>query len=138
MSVEMRIEYRGDLRCNLQHGPSKAELDTDAPLDNAGRGEAFSPTDLVGAALISCAITTMGIRGAKEGIPFPSARGTVRKTMSSEGPRRIAELEVEIEMPAGLSAAQRARLEEIARGCPVALSLGPGVKAPMSFRYPER
>lgn len=137
MAVEMTIEYTGDLHCELTHGPSKSKIETDAPLDNMGRGEAFSPTDLVGAALLSCAITTMAIRGPKEGIPFASARGRVSKTMSSEGPRRIAELLIEIEMPRGLDAKSRARLEEIARNCPVALSLGAELKKPMTFKYAD-
>jgi putative redox protein len=137
MAVEMRIDYSGELHCELEHGPSRKRIETDAPLDNMGKGEAFSPTDLVGAALISCAITTMAIRGPKEGIAFGRAQGRVLKSMSSEGPRRIAELQIEIEMPAGLGPEQRVRLEEIAMNCPVALSLGSGVARPMKFRYPD-
>jgi len=137
MSVKMTIEYSGDLHCGLQHGPSSSALETDAPKDNMGKGEAFSPTDLVGAALISCAITTMAIKGAKEDIPFSGASGSVIKEMSKEPPRKIAELKVAIEMPPGLNAAQRSRLEEIARGCPVALSLADAVSQPMSFNYPD-
>lgn len=135
MAVEMSIAYTGELHCELEHRPSGTRLETDAPVDNMGRGSSFSPTDLVGAALISCALTTMAIKGAKEGIPFGDARGKVLKEMTGEGPRRIAKLEVELEMPAGLDAAQRARLEEIARTCPVALSLGEGVAKPMRFVY---
>lgn len=137
MAVEITLRYAGDLHCELTHGPSQRTLETDAPLDNMGRGEAFSPTDLVGAALLSCAITTMAIRGPKEGAPFTSATGRVRKHMSSEGPRRIARLEVEVDMPAGLDAQARATLESIARGCPVARSLGAEVAHPMVFRYPD-
>jgi putative redox protein len=135
MGVEMSIEYRGGLHCELVHGPSSSHLETDAPRDNMGKGEAFSPTDLVGAALASCAITTMAIKAAKEHIPFTSATGRVTKTMSSEGPRRIAELTLEIALPASLPAAHRARLEEIAHTCPVALSLSKDVALPMTFRY---
>jgi putative redox protein len=128
MAVEMRIDYSGELHCELEHGPSRKRIETDAPLDNMGKGEAFSPTDL---------LATMAIRGPKEGIAFGRAQGRVLKSMSSEGPRRIAELQIEIEMPAGLGPEQRVRLEEIAMNCPVALSLGSGVARPMKFRYPD-
>lgn len=137
MAVEMTLRYVGELRCELTHGPSRRTLETDAPTDNMGRGEAFSPTDLVGAALLSCAVTTMAIRGPKEGAPLSSAVGRVRKHMTTEGPRTIARLELEIDMPAGLSAEARTTLEAIARGCPVARSLGAQVAHPMVFRYPD-
>src|SRR5688572_9014262 len=102
MPVEMKIEYLGELRCELEHGPSKEHVKTDAPTDNAGRGEFFSPTDLVGAALVACAITTMAIKAPRLGIHFGEAKGRVAKTMSSDPPRRIVLLEVEFEMPRGL------------------------------------
>jgi uncharacterized OsmC-like protein len=137
MAVEMTATYEGDLRCRLAHGPSGNVVATDAPTDNAGKGESFSPTDLVGAALISCAVTTMAIKAPREGIPFGGASGRVVKVMSVEGPRRIARLTVELDMPAGLSPAQRERLEEMARTCPVALSLADSVELPMRFRYAE-
>ena len=135
MAVEMTLRYAGELRCELTHGPSKTQIQTDAPTDNMGRGEAFSPTDLVGAALLSCAVTTMAIRGPKEGVPFDGASGRVEKHMTTEGPRRIAKLVLEIDMPAGLDAAARTTLEAIARGCPVARSLGSGVEHTMTFKY---
>jgi putative redox protein len=138
MPVEMKLDYRGQLRCELEHGPSNERIRTDAPLDNEGRGEAFSPTDLVGAALVSCAVTTMAIKGPKVGVPVASGvKGRVAKTMSTEGPRRIALLEVEFEMPPGLDAESRKKLEDIAQSCPVALSLGEGVQRPMKFIYPD-
>lgn len=137
MAVEMTLRYSGELHCELTHGPSRTVIETDAPTDNMGRGEAFSPTDLVGAALLSCAVTTMAIRGPKEGAPFAAATGRVHKHMTTEGPRKIARLEVEIDMPAGLDAAARQKLEAIAHGCPVARSLGPDVAVPMVFKYPD-
>jgi len=137
MTVTIRIQYTGELHCSLEHGPSGAHLDTDAPRDNAGRGEAFSPTDLVAAALASCAVTTMAIVGPREGIAFAGAEGIVQKEMSAEGPRRIRRLSLELRMPAGLDAAARARLEAIAQGCPVARSLSPEVDLPMRFVYPD-
>lgn len=135
MSVTMNLTYDGGLRCTLVHEPSSTPLRTDAPKDNEGRGESFSPTDLVGAALVSCAVTTMAIKAPKEGIALSSASGRVVKEMTTAAPRRIARLTVEIELPSGLPAAQRARLEEIAHTCPVALSLSGDVDVRMQFRY---
>lgn len=137
MSVTMTVDYQGSLHCALQHQPSSARIETDAPKDNEGRGEAFSPTDLVGAALASCAITTMAIKAPKEGIRFERARGKVVKEMTSEPPRKIARLTLEIELPAALSAEHRSRLEAIARSCPVALSLSPALELPMRFAYTD-
>lgn len=135
MAVTMTIDYSGELHCVLRHEPSQQTLETDAPRDNMGKGEAFSPTDLVGAALASCAVTTMAIKAAKEGIPFTGARGRVIKEMTREGPRQIASLTLELTLPESLTPPHRARLEEIARTCPVALSLSPEVALPISFLY---
>ena len=137
MSVTMSLDYKGELHCELEHGPSKSVIETDAPLDNMGKGEAFSPTDLVGAALLSCAVTTMAIKGPKEGIAFGKVAGRVVKDMTTVPPRRIAKLAVELDMPSGLAPPQRAKLEEIARTCPVALSLSKELELPIVFRYPD-
>jgi putative redox protein len=137
MSVKMSVRYVGGLRCELHHGPSGARVETDAPTDNHGKGQAFSPTDLVGAALASCAVTTMGIKAPAAGIVFESAEVAVEKTMTSTPPRRIARLDLAFAMPAGLSWSHRAALEAIARGCPVALSLSGDVELTMRFDYPD-
>ncbi|XXF75744.1 OsmC family protein [Myxococcaceae bacterium GXIMD 01537] len=123
-------------KCHLEHGPSGTRIATEAPKDNGGTGGSFSPTDLVGAALASCAVTTMALVASREGIPFGEARAQVEKRMTPP-PRRIGELVLAIAMPAGLSAAHRARMEEVAHGCPVARSLHPDVKLPISFTYPD-
>lgn len=134
--VVMTAQTASGFHCTLQHGPSGASLSTEAPKDNGGTGMSFSPTDLVGAALASCALTTMALAASRENIPFGDARARVEKRMTG-APRRIGELVVEIDMPAGLSAAHRARLEEVAHGCPVTRSLHPDVKLPVTFRYPD-
>src|SRR5262245_1956008 len=85
VSVEMFCSNDGGLRCELKHGPSAALLGTDAPVDNGGEGSAFSPTDLVGAALLSCALTTMALKAPKAGVPFHGATGRVEKIMTQEG-----------------------------------------------------
>lgn len=137
MAVSIEVDYVGHLHCTATHGPSGSQLETDAPKDNAGRGEAFSPTDLVATALVSCAVTTMGIKAASEGIAFESAKGVVSKVMTSEGPRAIARLEVAFTIKGALDGKARARLEEIAHSCPVALSLAESVQLPMQFSYVE-
>lgn len=123
-------------KTQLEHGPSGSRLATEAPKDNGGTGGSFSPTDLVGAALASCALTTMSLVATREGISFGEAKATVEKRMTPP-PRRIGELVLHIQMPAGLSRAHRARMEETAHGCPVARSLHPDMKVPMTFSYPD-
>jgi putative redox protein len=137
MGVRISGEYRGALKMALTHEPSGRVIPTAAPVDNAGDGSSFSPTDLVAAALGSCMITTMGIFAAREGIPFESARFSLEKHMRS-GPRRIDRIPVTVLMPAGLTDAQRRRLEEIALGCPVYQTLRPEIEKEVEFVYPER
>ena len=134
MGVPMTVRIAG-LECKLTHEPSGAVIRTIPPVDNGGDGSSFSPTDLVGAALASCALSTMAIISAKEGLTFGEASARVVKEMVGP-PRRIASLAVEITMPRETKQAERSRLEEIARGCPVARSLHPDTKIPMSFVYP--
>jgi uncharacterized OsmC-like protein len=129
----MSVELRG-LQGTLTHGPSGAQIETQPPKDNGGTGACFSPTDLVGVALLSCALTTMALVARREGLSFGDARGSVEKRMT-QAPRRVGELVVAIEMPPEIRPEQRARLEEIARGCPVMRSLHPDVQVTMEFRY---
>lgn len=137
MSVRVEVKAEPQLKTQLTHMPSRTQLVTEAPVDNGGTGASFSPTDLVGAALVSCMITSMEIVGRKEGIDIALARGSVEKNMTATPPRRIGELNIEIKMPRGLSPAHRARLEEIARGCPVRRSLHPDVKVSERFIYAD-
>jgi uncharacterized OsmC-like protein len=104
-------------------------------VDNGGDGSSFSPTDLVGVALASCALSTMALQAAREGLAWGDASAAVEKRMTPP-PRRIGELVLVFDMPREARPAERARLEEIARSCPVARSLHPDVKLPMEFRYP--
>ncbi len=134
--VPMTASIHG-LSCQLTHGPSGAAIGTVPPQDNGGDGSRFSPTDLVGAALAACALTTMALVARREGLSWGDARASVEKRMSSQ-PRRIGELVVAFEMPREIRPEHRARLEEIARTCPVARSLHPDVQVPMEFRYPSR
>jgi len=132
--VPMTAAIQG-LSCELVHGPSGSTLTTVPPKDNGGTGTSFSPTDLVGAALASCALSTMALAAAREGLPWGNARAAVEKRMTA-APRRIGELVLAFEMPREVRPADRARFEEVARTCPVARSLHPDVKVPMEFRWP--
>lgn len=135
--VEQTFRYLGDLRVEAQHGPSQSVLVTDAPLDNQGRGESFSPTDLVGTALGTCMLTLMGIVARRRQLDLSGATARVTKEMSTNPPRRIARLTVEIHVPRQFSDDERARLEQAALTCPVHHSLHPDIEAPVTFRYGE-
>ena len=115
--------YEGALRCHSRHGPSASVLETDAPTDNQGKGERFSPTDLVATALSTCILTILGIVAERHGWDLEGACARIEKTMTPEAPRRIALLEVWISLPAGLSEQQRAVLRLAGESCPVKLSL---------------
>lgn len=134
--VEMTVFYTGEKHCELKHGPSGSTIETDAPKDNQGRGERFSPTDLIGAALASCVLTTMAIMAERHGIDLKGASANVTKEMNPQ-PRRIARLPVTVTMPKGIQLEDRQRLEAAAHSCPVIKSLSAEVQAPMTFSYPD-
>lgn len=134
--VQIDVTYQGGLRCEAVHGPSKTTLVTDAPVDNQGKGESFSPTDLVATALGTCIFTIMGIVAEREKIDLLGMRIAVQKEMSAEPPRRIARLTARIQMPAGLDAHQKAKLERAAHTCPVHQTLHGNVEMPIEFIYP--
>ena len=129
------IIYQGDLRCKAVHLPSGSPIETDAPLDNEGRGERFSPTDLVGAALGSCMATIMGILARRKGIDIQGMKIHVAKTMSNNAPRRIARLETHIHVPLPANHPERTSFERGALTCPVHQSLHPEIDAPVIFHY---
>jgi putative redox protein len=133
MGVRMAVTYQGDLHCEGLHAPSGSRLETDAPKDNEGRGERFSPTDLVGAALASCMLTVMGIVARRHGWDLTGARAEVEKDMVATPLRRIGRLGVRIEMPAGVPHGARAVLERAAVTCPVHESLHADVKRDVTF-----
>ncbi|NMB74833.1 MAG: OsmC family protein [Myxococcales bacterium] len=131
--VEIQIEYTGNLRTRAVHGPSGTVLETDAPTDNQGLGERFSPTDLLATALGSCALTIMGIAARKMGASLEGARVRVEKHMADQPARRIGRLVVEYRLPATLTPPQRAILEKIATACPVFRSLHPDIQIENRF-----
>lgn len=132
--VEMAVVYTGGKHCELRHGPSGSQIETDAPKDNCGKGERFSPTDLMGASLASCILTTMAIHAEREGHALEGAKARVLKEMNPS-PRKISRLPVEVTMPKGIPPESRAKLEAIANQCPVKLSLHPDIEAPIQFVY---
>jgi putative redox protein len=133
--VEISISYEGHLRCSATHGPSGNTLNTDAPKDNMGKGEAFSPTDLVATALGTCMLTTMAIVAQRQNIPFEGTTAKVGKEMVSTPSRRIGQLIVEIAVPMNLSEEDERRLRAAALACPVYKSLHPDVQVPITFYW---
>ncbi len=125
-----KTNYIGGLRAESTHLQSGTMILTDAPTDNMGKGEAFSPTDLVATALGTCIITTMAIFGQKEAIDFSGSVITGTKVMTQEGPRKIAKIELEINLKTNieLDSEQKAKYERIAATCPVARSLHPDLE----------
>jgi putative redox protein len=134
--IEITGQYVHPLGMELTHAASGAVLRTAAPRDNHGDGSSFSPTDLLAAALGSCMVTVMGILAVREGIPFEGVSFRVEKHMRG-APRRIDKLPVTIQMPGGLSAEQRKKLESAALTCPVHLSLLPEIEREVTFAYGE-
>ena len=129
------IVYTGQLHCKATHVQSGVVIETDAPTDNQGKGESFSPTDSVANALGTCMLTTMGIAANGRGINIDNATAKVTKIMAS-GPRRISEVHIEISFPPNqYTDEQKRQLEDIAINCPVAKSLHPDIKQKVTFLY---
>ena len=117
--------YSGELRCEATHHGSAAVLMTDAPIDNAGKGEEFSPTDLLATALATCMLTIMGLTARSRNWSIEGSTADVDKQMSQSGPRRVERLRVHLNLPGHLSEEQRTLLQRVAEQCPVKRSLDP-------------
>jgi putative redox protein len=137
MAVRIDISYLGDLHTKATHGPTATQLMTDAPVDNGGKGETFSPTDLAAAALGTCLVTIMGIAAKRHDWDLRGTRVSVVKEMTAVPARRIGALTVTIVVPAGrvTAEADRLLLERAAETCPVKQSLHPDVKVTMRFDW---
>ena len=132
----VKTVYLGNLRTENEHLQSGCKLITDAPLDNQGRGEAFSPTDLVATALGDCIMTIMGIKARDKGIDLDSTRIEITKIMNTE-PRRIGEIQVTFYFPDKPYAEKDKKLlEAVSKTCPVALSLHPDIRQTIQFNWP--
>ena len=133
--VEIEISYDGNLRCSAKHGLSGATIETDAPIDNHGLGEAFSPTDLCAGSLGVCMLTILGIVAKKHEVDVGNVKGRVIKEMSSDLPRRIAKITIEIEVPLPDDHPKRELIEKEAMSCPVHFSLHPDIKKEVSWNW---
>jgi putative redox protein len=136
--VRIDITYEGELHCVATHAPSGTQFNTDAPVDNQGRGESFSPTDLVATALGTCMVTTMGIFARRHEIEMSGASVTVEKEMTAVPVRRIAKLTTVLRMPLPEAHPHREALERAALTCPVHQSLHPDVEKPIHFIWQEQ
>jgi putative redox protein len=134
---QMTAEYIGGLRSTGKHIKSGNTIVTDAPVDNNGKGEAYSPTDLVSAALCNCMITIMGIVAEREQIQLVGITATIEKFMTAEPPRKIAKIKIDFTHPAPqlLTAKQAEVLKRAAHTCPVALSLHPEIVQEVTFNF---
>ena len=133
--IEIQVQYQGRLRCSATHSPSGNSIQTDAPADNHGLGETFSPTDLVATALASCISTVMGIVADRKQFDLSGLHITVRKFMSDATPRRISRLELDIHMPLPANHPDRNLLEGAARGCPVHHSIHPDIEVVQHWHW---
>jgi putative redox protein len=133
--VKITGEYQGDLHCSAKHEPSGNTLVTDAPKDNQGRGEAFSPTDLTAAAIGTCMSTIMAIAARKQGVELKGMKFEVTKEMSATPPRRIVRLAAHFWVPLPHTPALATLLQDAAHTCPVHLSLHPSIEKPVIFHW---
>lgn len=131
--VEIEAQYVGHKKCTLTHQEGST-LATDAPKDIGGEASAFSPTDLVAAALASCVLTTMAMYGERHELDLTSITAHVSKAMTT-APRRIGHLPLTVHLPASVAEEMRPVLERVAHSCPVHASLHPDINAPIEFFY---
>ena len=131
--VRIDATYDGNLRCTATHGPSRKQLITDAPVDNKGKGESFSPTDLLATSMLTCIMTIVAIRADSKEIDVSEMTGSVEKTMAS-GPRRVAKLEVVVNLPSGLDMEDRAWLITEGCNCPVCVSVSESMEVDVTFQ----
>lgn len=133
--VEIQIDYQGQLRCRSKHVPSETVVETDAPVDNQGRGESFSPTDLVATALGSCMATIIGITARHKNVDVRGMKLSVKKEMSADLPRRIAKLWVEVFMPLSEGHPDKKIFQSAALSCPVQHSINPEIEVNVTWHW---
>lgn len=131
-----RVVYQGNLRTECEHVKSGNSFITDAPTDNNGKGEAFSPTDTVATALASCMLTIIGIKAENSDFSIENTVAEVTKTMASE-PRRISKIEINFIFPEVYSDKQKKIIEHAAKTCPVWYSLHPDIEKIITFNYKD-
>ena len=131
--VRIEATYDGNLRCTATHGPSGKQLITDAPVDNKGKGESFSPTDLLATSMLTCIMTIVAIRADSKGIDVSSMSGSVEKTMAAK-PRRVAKLEVVVNLPSDMTIEDRSWLITEGCNCPVCVSVSENMEVDVTFQ----
>lgn len=132
-----KVTYLGDLRCESEHLQSGTRVFTDAPTDNHGKGEVFSPTDLCATSLAQCMLTTIAILGKDKGINIEGSYAELQKIMNPK-PRKIAEIVCDLYFHGSFSDEEKAFIENTAMNCPVALTLSAEVKKSVTFNYPDQ
>ena len=135
--VEIHAVYQGELRCAATHMPSGTVLVTDAPVDNHGKGESFSPTDRVATALGTCILTTMAIAAGVLGVNLNGSTITVNKVMKVKPTRMIESLATVVTLMGTATPEQKEKLEHAAHKCPVHASMHPDVAQPITFHWPQ-
>jgi len=135
--VEINVKYDGSLHCTATHSPSGKSFKTDAPVDNRGKGENFSPTDLVATALGTCYLTTMALSAEDRGIDMKGTTCRVEKHMSEDKPRRIVRLIAYIVFPEGIPLHTRGILEAVALHCPVSKCIHPDIDVDVRLHFPD-
>ena len=131
--VRIDATYDGNLRCSATHGPSGTELITDAPVDNMGKGESFSPTDLLATSMLTCIMTIVAIRAESKEIDVAGMTGSVEKSMASN-PRRVSKLEIFVNLPSNLNMDDRAWLITEGCNCPVCMSVSESMEVDVTFQ----
>lgn len=131
--VRIDAIYDGNLRCTATHEPSGAKLITDAPVDNMGKGESFSPTDLLATSMLTCVMTIVAIRADSKGISVQGMSGSVEKSMAAN-PRRISKLELVVNLPSNLSMDDRTWLITEGCNCPVCVSVSESMEVDVTFQ----
>ena len=130
------IIYKGNLRCEAEHIQSKSVIETDAPTDNRGKGERFSPTDTMCVSLVTCMLTTMGIKASDMNVDINNSKAEVTKHMAAN-PRRISKIEVAVFLPANDNEKERQVLEAAGNNCPVAKSIHPDIELVLNYHWNE-
>lgn len=133
--VKITGEYTGQLHCAARHEPSGTVLATDAPKDNQGKGESFSPTDLVATGFATCVVTTLAIAARRQGVELGPLKYEVTKEMTASAPRRIARLGLQVWLPAEARKLPEDFVRKTAEGCPVYLTLAPDVQKVIEFQW---
>jgi uncharacterized OsmC-like protein len=135
LMTKMSVQYTSNLRCEVVHTQSSTQIETDAPLDNKGKGERFSPTDLLCTSLATCILTTMAIAAQERNWNFEGVHAEIEKIMSST-PRRVSEIKIHFIFPAlGYDELMKEKIQRYAHACPVSRSLHPDVVQTVTFEF---